>query len=166
MYDKFICFGILVTLPIEERGNNCAPFTWSLCVGTTVAPKRVEYKKIKIMSKRIQKGETFKANEAISYAEGGVVSKELIHNDSGSITLFSFDEGQGLSEHIAPFDALIQVIDGEMELTVEGTAYDIKAGESFIIPFGARHSVAAHKPFKMLITMIRGNAADRVRFSN
>ena len=110
------------------------------------------------MSKRIQKGETFNTSKAIDYAEGGVGSKELIHNDSGSVTLFSFDEGQGLSEHIAPFDAFIQVIDGEMELTVEGTAHDIKAGESFIIPSGARHSVAARKPFKMIITMIRDRA--------
>jgi quercetin dioxygenase-like cupin family protein len=117
------------------------------------------------MSKGIQKGETFKANEAIVYADGGVVSKELIHNDSGSITLFSFDEGQGLSEHFAPFDALLQVIDGEMVLTVDGSAHTIKTGECFIIPSGARHSVTAHKPFKMLITMIRGTANDSVRFT-
>ena len=80
-----------------------------------------------------EKGKVFNENAVIDYAEGGVVSKELIHNDSGSVTLFSFDAGQGLSEHFAPYDALIQVIDGEMELTVEGTKHAIKAGESFII---------------------------------
>lgn len=117
------------------------------------------------MSKRIQKGETFKASEAIGYAEGGVVSKELIHNPSGSITLFSFDEGQGLSEHFAPFDALLQVVNGEMELTVNGAVHNIKSGESFIIPSGARHSVTARQPFKMIITMIRGEADGRVRFT-
>ena len=103
-----------------------------------------------------EKGKVFNENAVIDYAEGGVVSKELIHNDSGSVTLFSFDAGQGLSEHFAPYDALIQVIDGEMELTVEGTKHAIKAGESLIIPSGARHSVNAAQRFKMIITMIRG----------
>ena len=72
------------------------------------------------------------------------------------MTLFSFDAGQGLSEHSAPFDALIQVIEGKMELTVEGTKHVINAGESFIIPIGAHHSVNAAERFKMIITMIRG----------
>lgn len=104
---------------------------------------------------KIEKGKVFSAAEGISYADGGVVSKELVHSDGGSITLFSFDEGQQLSEHSAPYDALIQVVDGEMELTVEGTAHTIHAGESFIIPSGARHSVRAAQRFKMIITMIR-----------
>jgi quercetin dioxygenase-like cupin family protein len=108
------------------------------------------------MSKKFQKGETFNVSEVIDYAEGGVVSKELIHNDSGSVTLFSFDAGQRLSEHYAPFDALLQVVDGEMELTVEGQTFTIHTGESFVIPSGARHAVNAPKPFKMIITMIRG----------
>ncbi len=105
---------------------------------------------------KFENGKVFDENEAIDYAEDGVVSKELIHNDSGSVTLFSFDAGQGLSEHFAPYDALIQVIDGEMELTVEGTKHTIKTGEAFVIPSGARHSVNAARPFKMMITMIRG----------
>lgn len=105
---------------------------------------------------KFEKGKVFEVNSLIDYADGGVVSKELIHNDSGSVTLFSFDAGQGLSEHSAPFDALIQVIDGEMELTVEGAKHIINAGEAFVIPQGAHHSVNAAKRFKMLITMIRG----------
>ncbi len=105
---------------------------------------------------KVEKGKVFNENEAIDYAEGGVVSKELIHNASGSVTLFSFDAGQGLSEHFAPYDALIQVIDGEMELNVEDTKYVIKTGEAFVIPSGARHSVNAASRFKMMITMIRG----------
>lgn len=105
---------------------------------------------------KFEKGKVFSVNGMIDYADGGVVSKELIHNDSGSVTLFSFDAGQGLSEHTAPFDALIQVIDGEMELTVEGAKHVIKVGEAFVIPSGSRHSVNAAKQFKMLITMIRG----------
>ena len=82
----------------------------------------------------IEKGKVFKATEVIEYTDGGVVSKEFIHSNAGSVTVFSFDAGQGLSEHTAPFDALIQIIDGVMQLTVEGQTFDIKAGETFIIP--------------------------------
>lgn len=105
---------------------------------------------------KLEKGIIFSANKVIDYADGGVISKELVHNNAGSVTLFSFDAGQGLSEHSAPFDALIQVIEGKMELTVEGTKHVISAGESFIIPSGAPHSVNAAERFKMIITMIRG----------
>lgn len=105
---------------------------------------------------KFEKGKVFQAREVIDYAEGGVVSKELVHSAAGSITLFSFDAGQGLSEHTAPFDALIQVMDGEMELTVTGEKHVIGTGESFVIPSGAAHSVHAAQRFKMLITMIRG----------
>ncbi|EFI47856.1 cupin domain-containing protein [Segatella oris] len=104
----------------------------------------------------IEKGKVFKATEVIEYTDGGVVSKEFIHSNAGSVTVFSFDAGQGLSEHTAPFDALIQVIDGVMQLTVEGRTFNIKAGETFIIPSGAHHSVKAVERFKMMITMIRG----------
>lgn len=104
----------------------------------------------------IEKGKVFKATEVIEYTDGGVVSKEFIHSNAGSVTVFSFDAGQGLSEHTAPFDALIQVIDGVMQLTVEEQIFDIKAGETFIIPSGAHHSVKAVERFKMMITMIRG----------
>ena len=105
---------------------------------------------------KLEKGIIFSANKVIDYADGGVISKELIHSNAGSVTLFSFDAGQGLSEHSAPFDALIQVIEGKMELTVEGTKHIISAGESFIIPSNAHHSVNAAERFKMIITMIRG----------
>ena len=92
---------------------------------------------------KFEKGKIFNANELVNYTEGGVVSKELIHNNAGSVTLFSFD-------------ACIQVIDGEMVLNVEGIDNHIKAGESFIIPAGALHSVKAEQRFKMIITMVRG----------
>ena len=84
----------------------------------------------------IEKGKVFKAAEVIDYTNGGVVSKEFIHSNAGTVTLFSFDAGQGLSEHTAPFDALIQVIEGVMQLNVEGQVFNIKAGETFIIPSG------------------------------
>lgn len=114
---------------------------------------------------KFEKGKVFAAGEMIDYAEGGVVSKELIHNPSGSVTLFSFDAGQGLSEHLAPFDALIEVLDGEMELSVEGQPHIIHAGESFVIPAGARHAVKAAVRFKMALTMIRERPEDRVAFT-
>lgn len=105
---------------------------------------------------KFEKGKVFVASELVDYTEGGVVSKELVHSSAGSVTLFGFDAGQGLSQHTAPFDAFIQVVDGEMVLNVEGTDHRIKAGESFIIPSGALHSVKAEQRFKMIITMIRG----------
>ena len=89
---------------------------------------------------KVEKAVVFKSNEVIDYSEGGVVSKELVHSNAGSVTLFSFDAGQGLSEHTAPFDAFIQVVDGKMELTVElRLSISSKRGESFIIPSGAPH---------------------------
>ena len=110
---------------------------------------------------KFEKGKVLEPCELVNYVDGGVVSKELIHNTSGSVTLFSFDAGQGLSEHFAPFDALIQVIDGEMELTVEGVRNVIRAGEAFIIP-----SVNAAQRFKMVITMIKEKETDKVKFTN
>ena len=80
---------------------------------------------------KVEKAVVFKSNEVIDYSEGGVVSKELVHSNAGSVTLFSFDAGQGLSEHTAPFDAFIQVVDGKMELTVDKVKHIIKTGEKF-----------------------------------
>ena len=76
-----------------------------------------------IMDKKIVKQEVLSANNLIDYAEGGIVSKEFVHSHAGSITLFAFDEGQKLSEHTAPFDAVIQIIDGEAEIMISGELY-------------------------------------------
>ena len=100
------------------------------------------------MDKKIEKGTVLVANETIAYAEGGIVSKEFVHANAGSLTLFAFDEGQGLSEHSAPFDATVQV--------VEGVPHVVKAGEMIIMPANHPHALFAHKRFKMLLTMIRG----------
>ena len=86
--------------------------------------------KIKRRDYEIRKRKNFQCNELVDYADGGVVSKELIHNTAGSVTLFSFDVGQG-AQHTAPFDAFIQVIDGEIILNVEGTDNHIKTGGSY-----------------------------------
>ena len=103
-----------------------------------------------------EKGKVFEPKALVDYAEGSVVSRELEHNEAGSITVFSFDKGQGLSEHQAPFDALIQVIDGEMVFILEGEELHVAAGQALMIPAGARHAVKAEQPFKMIITMIKG----------
>lgn len=108
------------------------------------------------MDKKIEKKEVFTPNEVISYADGGVVSKELAHSNAGSITLFAFDAGQKLSEHTAPFDAIVQVIDGEAEIMIDGELFHPKAGQILIIPKDAPHAVNAVGRFKMMLTMIRG----------
>lgn len=108
------------------------------------------------MDKKIEKKAVLMANELIDYAEGGIVSKEFEHSNAGSLTLFAFDAGQKLSEHTAPFDAVIQIVDGEAEIMIEGEFFHPKAGEMIIIPQGALHAVNALQRFKMMLTMIRG----------
>lgn len=105
---------------------------------------------------QIEKGKAFQPNTMIEYAEGGIVSKEFIHNKGGSVTLFSFDKGQNLSEHSAPFDAMVTVIDGEPEIVIDGQRHYPKAGEVLIMPANHPHAVNAKTRFKMMLTMIRG----------
>lgn len=100
----------------------------------------------------------FSFEKSINYSDGGVVSKQIIKNSSGNITLFSFDEGQGLSEHTAPFDALVQIIDGEAEITIEGCSHVLNRGESIIMPANRPHSLYAIQRFKMTLTMIKNNS--------
>lgn len=104
----------------------------------------------------IEKGKVFTPNEVIEYADGGIVSKELVHSQAGSVTLFSFDAGQQLSEHSAPFDAMITVIDGDPEIFIDGVAHYPKAGDVLIMPANHPHAVNAKTQFKMMLTMIRG----------
>lgn len=95
----------------------------------------------------------------ITYAEGAVISKILLKKDTGNITLFSFDKGQGLSEHTSPYDAVVQVVEGEGAFIVAGDLKTIKEGEMFIMPANIPHDVqAADQPFKMLLTMIRSKS--------
>ncbi|MBP7275225.1 MAG: cupin domain-containing protein [Kiritimatiellae bacterium] len=90
------------------------------------------------------------------YAEGSVVSRTILDRKVGTLTLFAFAQGQGLSEHTAPYDATVQVLEGEGEFTVGGEPRVIRAGEALIMPAGVPHSVRALQPFKMLLIMIRG----------
>ena len=93
--------------------------------------------------------------DMVSYQDGAVVSRTLIDKKTGTVTLFSFGEGQGLSEHTAPFDALVQVLDGEAEITIAGKPYHLDAGEIIVMPAGVPHALKAARRFKMMLTMIR-----------
>ena len=90
-----------------------------------------------------------------AYQEGAVVSRTLLKRAGGTITLFAFDEGQSLSEHTAPFDAVAQVLEGEADITVAGTPLRVPAGEMVLMPANQPHAVYARTRFKMLLTMIR-----------
>ena len=98
----------------------------------------------------------FNLAEFVDYADGSVVSKTLIKKDTGNITLFAFDAGQGLSEHKAPFDAVVYLLDGKAEITVGGETNSVSAGEMMIMPANIAHALRAIEPFKMLLVMIRG----------
>ncbi len=93
--------------------------------------------------------------DAVTYQAGAVVSKTLIQKKTGTVTLFAFDEGQGLSEHTAPFDALLFVLEGEAEVFIAGKPYGVGAGEMIRLPAHVPHAVGARTCFKMLLTMIR-----------
>jgi len=94
-------------------------------------------------------------NGLTQYQEGSVVSRQITKQDAGNVTLFAFDTGQELSEHTAPFDALVHVLDGEAEVFISGQPYTVRSGEGIILPAGEPHALKAHVRFKMLLTMIR-----------
>ncbi len=93
--------------------------------------------------------------ELVSYQEGSVVSRQITKAEAGNVTLFAFDTGQELSEHTAPFDALVHVLDGEAEIRISGQTYYLKAGEAIVMPANAPHALKAPRQFKMLLTMMR-----------
>lgn len=93
---------------------------------------------------------------AIEYQSNAIVSKTIIQNQSGSITLFAFDKSQSLSEHTAPFDAFVMVLDGEFTITIGGKAHNVKAGEAIIMPANVPHALVATSTAKMLLVMIKG----------
>ena len=93
--------------------------------------------------------------EAISYQEGSVVSRTIIDRKTGTVTLFAFDRNQALSEHTAPFDALVYILDGEVRITIAGEPFQLKAGEAIVMPANKPHAVQAVSKFKMMLVMIR-----------
>ena len=104
----------------------------------------------------ISKGVALKSKDHIDYADGSVVSKTLLKKEIGNITLFSFDSGQGLSEHTAPFDAFVYILDGKAEIAIGGEKQTVEEGEMLIMPANVAHALHAHERFKMLLVMIRG----------
>ncbi len=101
------------------------------------------------------KSEILNLVQMAAYQDGSVVSRQITKAEAGNVTLFAFDEGQELSEHTAPFDALVQVLDGEADVTISGSVYHLVTGQVIILPAGEPHALKAPQKFKMLLTMIR-----------
>lgn len=97
----------------------------------------------------------YNLRDLTDYQEGAVVSKEILKKETGSVTLFAFEKGQGLSEHTAPFDALVSILDGNAEITIDGVVYQVKTGEIIIMPAHKPHALKALERFKMMLVMIR-----------
>jgi quercetin dioxygenase-like cupin family protein len=93
--------------------------------------------------------------DAIEYQKDSVISKTIIKQSTGNVTIFAFDEGQGLSEHTAPFDAMVYIIDGEVKITIANQDYFLKQGEMIIMPANKPHALKAIKKFKMMLVMIK-----------
>lgn len=93
--------------------------------------------------------------EMVNYQEGSVVSRQVTKSEAGNVTLFAFDKDQGLSEHTAPFDALVHILEGAALITISSRPYELKAGDAIIMPANEPHALKAVQPFKMLLTMIR-----------
>jgi quercetin dioxygenase-like cupin family protein len=108
---------------------------------------------------KIPAGQVLHLAALVEYGEGAVVSRTLVENDAGTVTLFAFDEGQGLSEHTAPFDALVQVVDGQGEFVIGGESCRMGVGHIVLMPANVPHAVRAISRFKMLLTMLRAKSA-------
>jgi len=104
---------------------------------------------------KIVPGIPFVFAHSIEYQTDGIVSKRIIQQEKGNITLFAFDKGQKLSEHTAPFDAMVQVLEGNAEIVIGGNPFQLTHGETIIMPANIPHAVNANEKFKMLLTMIR-----------
>ena len=103
----------------------------------------------------IPEAQAFPLRDLIHYQEGSVVSRVILKRDKGNVTVFAFDAGQGLSEHTSPFDALLQAIEGEAEITISGQPIAVRCGDVILLPAQKPHAVKATTRFKMLLTMIR-----------
>jgi quercetin dioxygenase-like cupin family protein len=101
------------------------------------------------------KSEVLHIADLVSYQEGSVVSRQITKAEAGNVTLFAFDQDQELSEHTAPFDALVNVLEGEAEIRISGRSFHLKAGDAIIMPADDPHALRAIARFKMLLTMIR-----------
>ena len=109
------------------------------------------------MTGELKPAEALNLTGQVEYAEGSVVSRTILEKKVGTLTLFAFDKDQGLSEHSTPFDALVQVLDGEVEITIGGKPIRTKAGQIVLMPANVPHALKAISQFKMLLTMIRSD---------
>jgi quercetin dioxygenase-like cupin family protein len=98
----------------------------------------------------------FRFSECVDYSAEGIISKRVLDRPAGTVTLFSFDKGQRLSTHSAPFDAMVQVVEGNAEITINEVPFSLSEGDSIIMPAGIPHAVNATGKFKMILTMIKG----------
>ena len=102
-----------------------------------------------------KENKSFDIVNLIGYQEGSIVSREIMKKPNGTVTIFAFDKGQGLSEHKTPFDALVQIIDGKAEIKISGQKYNLKQGEIIIMPANEPHELKAVERFKMILVMIK-----------
>jgi quercetin dioxygenase-like cupin family protein len=100
-------------------------------------------------------GQTVTLADIAAYSSGSIVSREVLRKETGTVTVFAFDAGQGLSEHTAPFDAMVCVLDGEAEVLIAGKAHQVGAGQMIIMPANKPHALNARQRFKMMLVMIR-----------
>ena len=104
---------------------------------------------------KINAAEVYQLKEMVAYQEGSVVSREIIKKETGNVTIFAFGAGQGLSEHSSPFDAIVTVLDGKAQVSIDGKLYELISGEMIVLPANIPHSLHAQEMFKMSLTMIR-----------
>jgi quercetin dioxygenase-like cupin family protein len=102
-------------------------------------------------------GEVLNLASLVEYQAGSVVSRTLVKKQAGTVTLFAFDRGEGLSEHTAPYDALVHILEGEADVTLAGEVHRLQAGEAIVMPAGAPHALRAQERFKMLLTMVKSS---------
>lgn len=108
------------------------------------------------MSKNeFDKAQKFSFQDSIAYAEKAIVSKHVLRKGNGNISLFAFDKGEGLSEHTAPFDAVVTIVDGKAEVIIDGQSTELDAGETIVMPANIPHALKAVERFKMVLTMIK-----------
>ncbi|HOK60659.1 MAG: cupin domain-containing protein [Tenuifilum sp.] len=107
------------------------------------------------LTNEFPKGQKFNFMNEVEYSNGGIVSKNVLKRPTGNISLFAFDKGEGLSEHTAPFDAVVQVIEGKATIIIGGTPHQLVAGETIIMPANIPHALQAEERFKMVLTMIK-----------
>ena len=101
------------------------------------------------------RGKVLNLKDLVAYQEGSIASRMIINKKAGSITIFSFDEGEGLSEHTAPFDAVVTILDGACEVWVSGESHQMKEGDTIIFPANAPHALSAETRFKMMLVMVK-----------